>query len=80
MACPTFQKFPDDSGNRDDDLFEELPDGSTVWRGRVFGMGATESRLRELARLTPNKLFALHLFDRSTPALSPFKLQTRRAS
>jgi hypothetical protein len=60
---PTRQKFPEDSANRDYDVFEEFPDGSTVWRARVFGMGNVELKLRELSKGTSNKLFAINLND-----------------
>jgi len=81
---PTLQKFPEDSANRDYDVFEEYPDGSTIWRGCVFGMGNVESKLRELAKETSNKLFALNLQDRTLPVIRPLKApanqQLRRAS
>jgi len=57
------EKFPEDSANRDYDVFEELPDGSTIWRASVFGMESAELKLRELTKETGNKLFALHLQD-----------------
>lgn len=81
--CPTLQKFPEDSANRDYDLFEELPDGSTIWRACVFGMGNVELKLRELAKETSNKLFAVNLQDRPLPVIHPSKApanqQSRRA-
>ena len=70
---PSLQKFPEDSANRDYDVFEECPDGSTIWRASVFGMGNVESKLRELAKETPNKLFALHQQDRTVPVIRPLK-------
>jgi hypothetical protein len=36
--CPTLHKFPECSTNRDFDIFEQLPDGTTVWRACVVGM------------------------------------------
>ena len=62
---PTQHKFPEGSTNRDYDVFEEFPDGSTVWRACVFGMENVELKLRELAKETTNKFFALSLQDRS---------------
>jgi hypothetical protein len=82
--CPTHHKFPEDSANRDYDVFEEFPDGSTVWRACVFGMGNVELKLRELAKETTNKFFALSLLDRNQAVIRPFnsalKQDLRRAS
>jgi hypothetical protein len=64
-------KFPEGSANRDYDVFEEYPDGSTVWRACVFGMENAELKLRELTKETGNKLFALHLQDRSLTVIHP---------
>jgi len=58
-----FHKFPTGSADRDYDIFEEFPDGSTVWRGTVFGMHNVEAKLVELSRGSGNKLFALSLQD-----------------
>ncbi len=78
--CPTHHKFPEDSVNRDYDIFEELPDGSTIWRACVFGMGNVEQKLRELARETTNKFFALYLRDQSSPVIRPSKAPERQRS
>jgi len=67
------EKFPEDSANRDYDVFEELPDGSTIWRASVFGMESAELKLRELTKETGNKLFALHLQDRSLSVIHPLR-------
>jgi len=67
------QNYPEDSANREYDIFEELPDGSTVWRACVFGMGTAEARLRELARESNNKFFALNLLDRFETVIRPEK-------
>ena len=79
-----YQKFPEDSANRDYEVFEELPDGSTFWRASVFGMGSVELKLRELAKETGHRVFALHLQDRSLAVIHPLKAraneQVRRAS
>ena len=56
---PTHQKFPEDSLNRDYDIFEELPDGSTIWRACVLGMGNVELKLRELAGETTSKYLCI---------------------
>ena len=65
--CPTHQKFPEGSANRDYDVFEEFPNGSSVWRACVFGMGNVELKLRELAKETSNRIFAVNLQGRSEP-------------
>lgn len=71
--CPTLHKFPADSTNRDYDIFEELPDGSTVWRACVFGMGNVELKFGKLAQETSNRVFAISLQDRSIPIIRPWK-------
>jgi hypothetical protein len=70
--------IPEDSKNRDYDIFEELPDGSTVWRACVFGMGNVELKFRELARETTNRIFAISLLDQSVPVISPCKSNAKR--
>ena len=81
---PTHHKFPEGSANRDYDVFEEFPDGSTVWRACVFGMEKVELKLRELARESNNNFFALNLRDGTRPPIrpstSPIKRDLRRAS
>ena len=76
-------EFPGDSANLDYDVFEELPDGSTVWRASVFGMANVQQEFRELAKQTSNKLFALNLRDQTLPVIHPLKTpayrQARRA-
>ena len=71
--CPTHNRFPEDSTIRNYDVFEELPDGSTIWRACVFGKGSAELTLRELAKETANKLFALNLHDPTLPVIHPLK-------
>jgi hypothetical protein len=71
---PTPQRYPLGSLNRDYDIFEELPDGSTVWRVCVFGMDNVELKFREMARETSNSLFAVNLLDLSEPVVRPFRL------
>lgn len=66
-------KFPEDSTNRDYDIFEEFPDGSTVWRACVFGMDNVELKFRELGRETSNRIFAISLRDQSVPVIRPSK-------
>jgi hypothetical protein len=74
---PTHQKFSEGSTNRDYDIFEELPDGGTVWRACVFGMENVELKFRELAKETGNRIFAMSLLDRSIPIIRPWKPSAR---
>jgi hypothetical protein len=69
----TDSKFPDGSTTCDYDIFEELPDGSAIWRACVFGMNNVELKLLEMARETNNKVFAVNLQDRSQPVVRPFR-------
>ena len=70
---PAQHKFPAGSAKRDYDVFEEFPDGSSIWRACVFGMGNVERKLRELASETTNKFFALNLQDRTQRVIRPFR-------
>lgn len=74
---PAFHKFPEDSTSHEYDIFEEFPDGSTVWQACVFGMDNVEAKFRELGQNTTNRLFAVNLQDRSGPLICSGK---RRAS
>jgi hypothetical protein len=58
--CPILHKFPEGSVSRDYDIFEELHDGSWVWRACVVGMQNVELKLQELARESNNKFIAVH--------------------
>ena len=71
--CPTRHKFPQGSTNRDYDIFEDLPDGSTAWRACVFGMENVELKFRELAKETTNRIFAISLPDQAVPTIRPWK-------
>jgi len=64
---PTLNKFPEDSVRCDYDIFELFPDGSTVWRACVLGMGNAERKLRDLGRESNNRFFAINLQDRAEP-------------
>ena len=77
-SSPIHQKYPEDSANRDYDIFEELPDGSTVWRACVFGMGRAELKLRDLARESNNRFFAFNPKDRSEPVIQSSKSDARQ--
>jgi hypothetical protein len=75
--CPILHKFPEGSANRDYDIFEQLPDGANVWRTCVVGMQNVELKLRELARESNNKFFAINLQDRTQFVVRSLK-PTRR--
>lgn len=74
---PTLHKFPEGSSNRNYDIFEELPDGGSVWHACVFGMENVELKFRELATETSNRIFAISLLDRSIPIIRPWKPSAR---
>jgi len=46
---------------REYDLFERLPDGSPIWRGRASGLNDANAKLRNIANGTSNECFALYL-------------------
>ena len=43
------------------DLFEKFPDGSSLWRDSVSGLGTTRLRSQELARRLDNQFYAINL-------------------
>jgi hypothetical protein len=70
-ASRVFDKVPQGSDGRSYDIFEELHDGSTLWRGCVFGIQNVEPKLCELTAGSKNKFFALDLLDRHLVAIRP---------
>jgi hypothetical protein len=80
MDCPTRHKFPEDSMIRDYDIFEEMPDGSTVWKASVLGMENVELKLRELAKETSNRIFAISVMAQSDPVIHPWKSTVKQDS
>jgi hypothetical protein len=64
-TSPQHSKFPEDSTDREYDIFEVLPDGSPIWRTSAFGMESAEQKLLELSRRTGNRFFAANLADLS---------------
>ena len=46
--------------NRDYDIFEKLPDGSSVWREMVVGRENARLKVQRLAKLSSNEFFAIH--------------------
>ncbi len=73
---PTQHEFVEGSETREYDLFEELPDGSTVWRSCVVGMKNAEISLQQLTEESNNRFFAIHLYDRSQSVLYPSRAVT----
>jgi hypothetical protein len=69
--CPTHKKSLEDSTNRNYDIFEESPDGSTDWQACVFGMKNVELKFRELAKETSNRIFAMSLLDQPVAVIGP---------
>jgi hypothetical protein len=47
--------------NGEYDLFERLPDGSTLWRGVAVGLEVARLKVQEFARATPNEIFAMEV-------------------
>jgi hypothetical protein len=75
---PMLSKFPEGSANRDYDIFEELPNGTTVWRACILGMANVEVRLQALAKESTSRFFALSLQDRSEAVIRPVKSLRRQ--
>jgi hypothetical protein len=46
---------------REYDIFEQLADGSPMWRGRASGLHAVRQQLLQLSKITKNECFAMHL-------------------
>jgi len=46
---------------RDYDIFERLPDGSTVWRAWVSGQFETQRKIQELAEHSGNEFIAIDI-------------------
>ena len=51
------------------DIFEKLPDGSSIWRVCVPGQYDAERKLQELAEHSVNEFFAIEINSRQ---LQPF--------
>ncbi|HEV2304258.1 MAG TPA: hypothetical protein VGR93_01960 [Candidatus Acidoferrales bacterium] len=47
--------------DREYDLFEQLPNGSPVWRGHASGLPNVRLKLQELATTTAYECYAIHL-------------------
>lgn len=47
--------------DREYELFEQLPDGSRIWRGHASGLRNVSLKLQEIAKNTANECFAIYL-------------------
>jgi len=47
--------------DREYELFEQLPDGSPMWRGHASGLRDVRLKLQEIAKSTTNTCFAIYL-------------------
>lgn len=47
--------------NHDYDIFEQMQDGTPIWRCHAIGLRECHEKLRELAVSTNNECFAIHL-------------------
>jgi len=46
---------------REYDLFEKFPDGSSLWRASVSGLGNARIHLHELTRKSSNQFYAIDI-------------------
>lgn len=46
---------------REYEIFEQFPDGASVWRGHASGLHNVRAKLEEMARNTVNECFAIYL-------------------
>jgi len=52
---------PEASMVREYDLFEKFPDGSSLWRASVSGLGNARLHLHELTRRSENQFYAIDI-------------------
>jgi hypothetical protein len=52
--------------NREYDLFERFPDGSSVWRASVVGLQGTRLHMRDLAQKSGNQVYAIEMASGKT--------------
>ena len=84
------ERFEEHPMKQEYDLFEKFPDGSSLWRNSVCGLGTTRVRLWELAQRSENHFYAINLttgevlaFDSEHDApgfRAPSKAETRSKS
>jgi hypothetical protein len=46
---------------RNYDLFEQLSDGSSIWRGRAAGLAEVRRKLADFSTTTKNECYAIHV-------------------
>jgi len=56
---------------REYDLFEKFPDGSSLWRASVSGLGNARLHLQELTRRSENQFYAIDMTAGKTLRLDP---------
>ena len=67
---------------REYDLFEKFPDGSSLWRVSVSGLGNARLHLHELTRKSENQFYAIDMTAGKTLffARDPLSFRTPRKS
>jgi hypothetical protein len=61
LDCANITAKSDRSVERDYDIFEQLPNGTPLWRGHASGMQSLRVKLIEVASTTNNPCFAMHI-------------------
>lgn len=64
---------------REYEIFEQLPDGSPIWRGHASGLPSVRLKLQELARTTTNECFAMYLPTKEVVARLNVKMPRGRS-
>jgi hypothetical protein len=54
--------------DREYDLFEQLVDGSPIWRGHASGLHGVRQQLLHLSKITENECFAMYLATKEVVA------------
>lgn len=52
--------------DREYDLFEKFPDGTSLWRASVLGIEGTRLYLQELAQKSGNRFYAIDMVSGKT--------------
>jgi hypothetical protein len=55
--------------DREYDLFEKLAEGASMWRGTIIGHDKAIIKLKELAKVTSNEVYAMHMPTRAIIAI-----------
>jgi hypothetical protein len=61
VKSPQFLRAVRAPMEREYELFEQLSDGSPMWRGHASGLHEVQRQLRELTKTTKNECFAMYL-------------------